>query len=334
MKTHPAANALALPFAEGELRLPETTLFLGATPHPFLGSSAVVGWQPFKPTADAWQKSDRTLLEAIPAESYPTVLVLPGKSRDETLHWFALARKHLAPGGTIAVSMPNTAGAERFEKELAAATGEIVARSKHKCRVFHATENGAWNEETFAAWATLGGMKPVLDTPFVTEAGIFSHGRIDAGSQLLAAHLPANLRGKVADLGAGWGFLSHAVLTRCPAVETLDLYEADSRALACARQNLTEFLQPAFHWHDVTTGLPETYDTIVMNPPFHTGQATDVDLGRAFLATAHAALKRGGSLLLVANRQLSYEAALDQLGFRWRKPVETDTFKLLFANKR
>jgi 16S rRNA (guanine1207-N2)-methyltransferase len=71
-----------------------------------------------------------------------------------------------------------------------------------------------------------------------------------------------------------------------------------------------------------------------MNPPFHSGQATDVDLGRAFLATAAASLRRGGKLFLVANRQLPYEAVLDSLGLRWRKPAEDKTYKLLFADKR
>ena len=71
-----------------------------------------------------------------------------------------------------------------------------------------------------------------------------------------------------------------------------------------------------------------------MNPPFHSGQAADVDLGRAFLTSAAAALKRGGKLFLVANRQLPYESALDDLRLAWRKAAEDNTYKLLFAEKR
>jgi len=72
----------------------------------------------------------------------------------------------------------------------------------------------------------------------------------------------------------------------------------------------------------------------VMNPPFHTGQATDVDLGRAFLKVAAGSLKRGGKLLLVANRQLPYEAALEASGLAWRKITEDKIYKLLAAEKR
>ncbi len=71
-----------------------------------------------------------------------------------------------------------------------------------------------------------------------------------------------------------------------------------------------------------------------MNPPFHTGQATDVDLGRAFLKVSAASLKRGGKLLLVANRQLPYEAALETSGLAWRKIAEDRIYKVLFAEKR
>ena len=146
----------------------------------------------------------------------------------------------------------------------------------------------------------------------------------------------------VADLGAGWGFLTDAALQRCRKIEQISLFEADSRSLDCARTNLAGWSgsgeNPApllsFHWHDVATGIPGTYDAILMNPPFHTGQATDIDLGRAFLSTAAAALRRGGKLCLVANRQLPYESMLDSLRLAWRKPAENPTYKLLFAEKR
>ena len=141
------------------------------------------------------------------------------------------------------------------------------------------------------------------------------------------------------------------MLERCPKIARLDLFEADARALDCARMNLARHREPVtrlssppcaadeeerihFHWHDVTTGLPGIYDAIVMNPPFHTGQATDVDLGRAFLKTAAASLKRGGKLLLVANRQLPYEAALEASGLTWRKIAEDRIYKILSAEKR
>lgn len=320
---------------EGEqaLQIPLRALFLGAVPHPALKTwPHVIGWQPMKPQAAAWETAGFERFGHPVDEKFPLVMVLPGKSKDETLVWFALAKDHLAPGGRIVVAMPNTAGAGRFEKELAKAAGNIVSIQKHKCRAFHAVLDTV-NQGIFDAWRDLG--KPREISGFTVEAGIFSSDHIDPGSQLLADHLPAHLHGVVADLGAGWGFLSHAVLERCPKIERLDLFEADARALDCARKNLSSYSQEVcFHWHDVTTGLPNKYDTIVMNPPFHTGQETDIDLGRTFLKVAFASLKRGGKLLLVANRQLPYEAVLETSGLAWRKMAEDKIYKLLFAEKR
>lgn len=322
--------------ADDGLAIPARALFLGAEPHPALRDwPDVTGWQPLKPLADVWDHAGLARADEPPAGTWPVVLVLPHKSRDETLAWFALARQRLQPGGRMVVAMPNTAGAGRFEKELAKATADVTSLQKHKCRAFHATDDGSWNVKIFQEWLALGGLRQIADTPFVTQAGMFSCDHIDPGSQLLADHLPANLRGRVADLGAGWGFLSDAALRRCPKIDRLDLFEADARALACARANLAHHPREiSYHWHDVTTGLAAIYDTILMNPPFHSGQATDVDLGWAFLKTAINSLRRGGKLMLVANRQLPYEAVLETSGLAWRKIAEDPTYKLLFADKR
>ncbi len=329
---NPALETLMLAFSAGEI--PERILFIGAEPHPDL-PRCVLGWQPLKPKADVWERAGFVRTDDLPEAKWPLVLVLPGKSRDETLAWFAMARDQLEPGGRILAAMPNTAGAGRFEKEFAKATGTVTSIQKHKCRAFHATDGGCWNEELFQEWRELGKLRKIPGTDFITRAGIFSSDHIDPGSQLLADHLPANLHGVVADLGAGWGFLAAAALKRCPRIDRIELFEADSRALDCARRNLAGHdRDTTCHWHDVTTGLPEIYDAIVMNPPFHTGQATDVDLGRTFLTTAIAAIRRGGRLLLVANRQLPYEAVLETSGLAWRKTAENSTYKLLFADKR
>ena len=231
--------------------------------------------------------------------------------------------------------MPNTAGAGRFEKELARATGEVASLQKNKCRAFHAVENGQWNEAVFHEWRDLLSPRLIPETDYVACAGVFSNAHVDPGSRFLAAHLPNEIRGRVADLGAGWGYLSDVVLSRSPQVSSVDLFEADSRALDCARQNLARHTgRVGFHWHDVTEGLPGSYDAVVMNPPFHRGQTKDVDLGAAFLAQGARALRQGGQLFLVANRQLPYEAILNELGLSWRSVAENGTYKLLFAHRR
>ena len=340
MTSNPALETLMLAFeGEDSLKFPHRALFLGAEPHPKLQQwPDLLGWQPLKSLANAWEAAGFRRADKIGDEKWPMVLILPGKSKDETLGWFAMAKNHLKPGGRILVAMPNAAGAGRFEKELSLAAGGISSIQKNKARAFHATLDHA-DEAIFARWSRLNESTTIHGTHYLTRAGIFSSQHIDPGSALLAAHFPAHLRGEIADLGAGWGYLSDKLLARCPGITRLDLYEADARAVECSQVNLTEYAaRPEglirFFWHDVTQGIPEQYDAIIMNPPFHSGQQTNVDLGRAFLREAGNSLKRGGKLLLVANRQLPYEAVLESGGYSWRKIVEDKIYKVIFAEKR
>lgn len=321
---NPALETLALAVRENPIVWP--ALFLGAEPHPDLLRATAC--QPLKPLADLCGKAGMNLTES-PEGEYLTIFFLPGKSKEETLAGFACAHDLLAPGGTLIAALANTSGAARFEKELSKAAPLLFSVSKNKCRAFAVGNAEPWDAAALAAWRGLSEPRLIPDTTFTVVPGVFSADHIDPGSALLAQHLPPSLRGEVADLGAGWGFLSHAALGKCPNISRIDLFEADSRALACARKNVTGPAQ--FHWHDVTSGLPGKYDHILTNPPFHTGQAKDIGLGHAFLTTAARALKRGGSLHLVANRQLPYEAHLVSLGLRPRLLAETGVFKVITA---
>ena len=307
-------------------------LFLGAEPHPKLSDiPSLTAWQPLKPLASACENAGMSLVEE-PCGKFPTILFLPGKSKDEILAGFARAHDFMAPGGTLIVGLANTAGASRFEKELSRAAPLQYTVSKNKCRAFAAGNSTPWDDLVLGEWRELAKPRILLDTDFLTVPGVFSADHIDPGSALLAEKLPPSLYGRVADLGAGWGYLSRAALGKAPKIARIDLFEADTRALACARKNLPAEAPASFHWHDVTTGLPEKYDHIITNPPFHTGQAKDVDLGKAFLTVAAASLKRGGTLHLVANRQLPYEAHLESLGLRSRIIAEDHGFKVIVSS--
>lgn len=169
-----------------------------------------------------------------------------------------------------------------------------------------------------------------LPSGFVTRPGVFSADGPDPGSQLLAAALPARLPARLADLGAGWGWLAAQVLAR-EGVEELHLVEADAEALDCARVNVAD-PRVRFHWADATRFAPTVpLDAVVMNPPFHAGRAVDSALGTAFIAAAARMLGPQGQLWMVANRHLPYEAAL---AARFRETSElpgSPAFKLLHA---
>jgi len=166
---------------------------------------------------------------------------------------------------------------------------------------------------------------------------MFSHGAIDKGSAMLDEHMSKIVFGHVADLGAGWGYLTAQCLKASDRVTAIDLFEGDYEALEAARSNLERLgtsVPLSFNWFDVTSErLTGIYDTVIMNPPFHEGRATDMSLGQTFIAAAASRLKIGGRLLMVANRQLPYEATLKSLFKTVSVLEDARGFKIFDAKK-
>ena len=343
----PALDALLLPFAEGRLAWPrEGALFLRAREGAALHAqprASLACVQPFKPQADALAHAGFALLdtEGDDGARWPLVLLLPPRQRSEARAWMARALERVAPGGSVVVSQPNDEGAKSGQADFARLAGPLQVLSKHHCRVYWtAPLHGPADAALAAEWRALDAPRPLADPRlppgrWLSRPGVFAWDRIDAGSALLAQHLPGDLAGVAADLGAGWGYLAAVLLDRCPGIRALDLYEADARALALARDNLASFagrLPLGFHWHDVTTGLPRRYDVIVSNPPFHAqGRADRPELGQRFIAAAAQALASRGRLWLVANRHLPYEAALGAHFASVRTVAQADGFKVVEA---
>ncbi len=329
-----------LPFASGALPWPGGALFLRAQSGWPLAAQAWPGLvceQTFKPEFDSLERSGFTVRSTSDESRYPLVLVLPPRQRGEARALLARAIESTAPGGIVIASMANDAGAKSGESDLERIAGPLDVVSKNKCRVFWTGPlQGPVDTLLAAEWSALDAPRPILDGRFTSRPGVFAWDRIDAASALLVAHLPDDLRGRGADLGAGYGFLAAEVLERCTGVE-MDLYEAEARALDLARINLQPFaLRGAahFHWHDVTAGLPQRYDFIVTNPPFHAqGRADRPDIGRDFIAVAANALRPDGRLWLVANRHLPYEAVLSTHFGTVRIVAEQQGFKVIEAIK-
>ncbi|AIF49010.1 class I SAM-dependent methyltransferase [Dyella japonica] len=338
-----ALEALFVPFETGALAMPADgrVLFLRARDGFRLREMAGKDWvceQGFRPFADALERSGFDVLPPGGDGRFPLVLVLPPRQRDEARALFARALRRVTEGGVVLAAVPNAEGARSAESDLTQLAGPLHQLSKHKCRVFWTQPvGGPVDAGLLATWEAFDTPR-TNDAGYVSRPGLFAWDRVDTASALLAAHLPADLAGSVADLGAGYGYLSTQVIERCPGVSSIDLYEAEARALEPARQNLHRAQRDsgrdvafAVHWHDVTRGLPQRYDVVVSNPPFHQGRADLPELGRAFIDTAADALLPHGRFWLVANRHLPYEATLAARFNEVRTVVMQDGFKVIEA---
>jgi len=209
----------------------------------------------------------------------------------------ALARAMIAEAAKTAkfvvVDGAKTDGIDSLFKACRKALGTLPSLTKAHGRIFWFSATDA-----FADWAAPP--PAVGDHGYVTTAGVFSDGSVDAGSRLLVEALPPKLPARMADLGAGWGYLAGPVLER-DGIKTLDMIEAEALSLDCARQNVQD-PRASFIWGDATTHHPDTpYDGIIMNPPFHTTRAADPSLGRAFITSAARMLAGHGKLWMVGN---------------------------------
>jgi 16S rRNA (guanine1207-N2)-methyltransferase len=259
----------------------------------------------FRPVWDRFAARGLALHRRVPHGVAASVVCLP-RARALAAAMLAEANAATVPGGPVIVDGARTDGVETALRHLRAAgvaTGPVEAKAHGKTFAFAAG----------AAALPAREARPVRTTEgYVTLPGVFSADGADRGSALLAAALPATLGPVVGDLGAGWGFLSLAVLQRAD-VRAVHLIEAEADALDCARANVTD-PRAVFHWADATAFRPAApFDAVVCNPPFHTGRAADPALGLAFIRAAQRMLKREGTLFLVANRGLPYRRALEAL---------------------
>ena len=148
----------------------------------------------------------------------------------------------------------------------------------------------------------IGGMQ----LRFVTDSGVFSPDRLDAGTRLLLAEVPPLTAGerRVLDLGCGWGPIACVAALRSPAAEVLAV-DVNERALRLTARNAD-----ANGAGNVAVARPDgvdptrRFDRILCNPPIRIGKPALHDL----LATWLDRLAPEGRAHLVVHRHLGSDS--------------------------
>ncbi|WP_083649290.1 class I SAM-dependent methyltransferase [Salaquimonas pukyongi] len=259
--------------------------------------------------------------------AFDHAMLFASRSRAANEQGFRRAWEMVKPGGQILICGEKRSGVEGFAKQLSKAFGIRQRFSKYHALCVLMQRGETPLPETF-------GKTPQENS----HAGLFSAAGPDSGSRLLAGHFSGEISGKVADFGAGWGYLSRQVAKAGGEIASLDLFEADYLALDAARTLLSECssLAANFHWLDLTAEpVSQRFDWVVMNPPFHQGHAGSrqarTDIGQAFIKKAANCLVKGGKLLMVANRTLPYEETLTKCFSRVEKLAEEEGYKVFKA---
>jgi 16S rRNA (guanine1207-N2)-methyltransferase len=141
------------------------------------------------------------------------------------------------------------------------------------------------------------------DTFELTSAdGIFSKDKIDFGTRLLIESTRVADAMRVLDLGCGYGVVGIALLRRHPRLRVV-MSDVNERAVEVAGKNVErcglskgDIIVRA---SDLFEGIPETFDAILLNPPYAAGRS----VCQAMITEAGAHLEKGGFLELVARHQ-------------------------------
>jgi len=327
------------------------------------GGLAVLPWR------SAWLAATNAGIPAvghpadIPAQKYAQALVRIQKGRAATQADFATALRFLTPGGRLVMTGPNTLGPATWEKRLSESLKKpvkIITRAKARAALFiRSPASKLAGADANAVRLGTTGPEGCDEPSLIAPPGVFSHDDLDAGTAALVSVIAATppddpeLTGIAAaataamstesaespailDLGCGIGHLAIAALCRWPQARA-NLLDADARAVAAARANLAALkLTANVHWWDASEALPAGIPATTLaliNPPAHAGTANDLSAARAMFRVAVQSLAPHGLLLIVANRQLPYEADLAALGALRVAPAPGG-FKIMAVSRR
>jgi 16S rRNA (guanine1207-N2)-methyltransferase len=335
---------LRVPFEDRMIPAPDASgpgvAALRARPSPALDAFPWLCEQGAKPLHDAAVAQGAQVWPDLAAPSapqgpFPAVAVAMTRNRAENRANVARAWAMTAPGGWVLVAGAKTDGVESLQKDLRKIleVEGVLPRNHGRVLWMQRTET---TPPAFDIWRADAARAARVDEDgraWQTEAGQFSWTEVDPGSRLLAETMPP-LKGRIADLGAGWGWLAAQALASAD-VTQIDLYEAEAAALACARANVPD-PRARFFWADVAAHgavAAKTYDRVIANPPFHEGRNVAMGLGQSFVAAAAAALRPSGVFYMVANLQLPYKREIEALFTETEVLTRTPRFKVIRGSR-
>ena len=241
-------------------------------------------------------------------EESTAVLHLPREKDRLSLLLHAVSAR-MDPAARLWLVGENRAGIRSSARYLDAHFGsfEVIDKARH-CALYEAREPRLQRPFELADYLTAWSLRmDGEDLKLLSLPGVFAHGRLDRGSELLLNSL-RQLRpaGRLLDFACGCGVLGLALLREN---EKIDLTLLDSSALAiesCRRSMDANGLRASMLPSDGLAGVSERYDWIVSNPPFHRGVRSDLGVAADFFREAGTFLTENGKIVIVFNRHLPY----------------------------
>ena len=247
------------------------------------------------------------------------------------------AAKLLKPNATLLLAGEKNDGLKSYVKQASKLFSTAVNAEKHgKAYIasiqLNAGDATALNDKNYSQ------LRPVQLSEGLclkSKPGIFGWDKIDRGSAFLMGHLSQFLSSykkapqSLLDLGCGYGYL--AISASCFGFNRIMATDNNAAALIAAKQNLDqlESIDRDVIAADAGDGIDEQFDTILCNPPFHSGFSVDDQLAIKFLSQTQRLLKPTGKALFVVNTFIPLEHKAKSYFERIEVVANNGSFKLV-----
>jgi 16S rRNA (guanine1207-N2)-methyltransferase len=246
--------------------------------------------------------------------AHDLVIIQFPKSKAELTFTLAMVAESLSKECLVLIVGENKSGIKSLEK-LTTQQLEDCAKidSARHCLLFAANMLPAQESFILENWLkhySFSINETVIDV--VALPGVFSHNRLDIGTQVLLENLPKKVSGDLLDFGCGAGVIASYYGKIFPNAN-LHLLDVNALALYSAKEtlklnNLTGQVFPSNSLSDVKG----KYNYVISNPPFHQGLKTNYQATETFLSKIKPYLKPRGQVTVVANSFLRYQPIMEE----------------------
>jgi len=132
---------------------------------------------------------------------------------------------------------------------------------------------------------------------FFAGSGVFSKDKVDKGTEILINNAVLPKKGKVLDLGCGYGAIGIAIACNNPGLKVW-MTDVNRRAIMLAKKNClhNEVKNAVVKQSDLFENIDGKYDAILTNPPYAAGRKVCY----SFIEQSKEHINKGGVLQLVA----------------------------------
>lgn len=278
---------------------------------------------------------------AIPDHSLTLIACRLSKEKAVVHHIANQAARVLAEVGALVLVGGKQEGIKTFAKTLCKRLDGTARAEKHGPLYQVTITRGAGEGQALDDdhYSQLREIARLNGKPVVSKPGQFGWDKIDEGSAMLAAQLPAFLAalpsppGALLDLGCGYGYLSLAAV----GLGKFTITATDNCAaavIACRANFAGHGVQGQVVADNAGASLTPGFDAILCNPPFHQGFDNDRNLTRKFLTGAHRLLDRRGRALFVVNSFVPLERLASEIFTGVDTVADNGRFKLVVLSRR